>query len=159
MRRKDREVKDLDGIFDIVRRCNVVHLGMVDNGKPYVVALNFGYEREGDVLILYLHCAMEGRKIDILLNNPNVYFQMDCVNEFIEGTSERPCSYCWRYDSVMGCGQVEFVEDIQKKTHALNRLIQHVGKTDEIFSFPPASFARTRVLRIRSNDIIGKHHE
>ena len=159
MRRKDREVKDLDGIFDIVRRCNVVHLGMVDNGKPYVVALNFGYEREGDVLILYLHCAMEGRKIDILRNNPYVYFQMDCVNEFIKGTSERPCSYCWRYDSVMGCGQVEFVEDIQKKTHALNRLIQHVGKTDEIFSFPPASFARTRVLRIRSNDITGKHHE
>ena len=159
MRSKDREVKDLDGIFDIVRRCNVVHLGMVDNGKPYVVALNFGYEREGDVLILYLHCAMEGRKIDILRNNSNVYFQMDCVNEFIEGTSERPCSYCWRYDSVMGSGQVEFVEDIQKKTHALNRLIQHVGKTDEIFSFPPASFARTRVLRIRSNDITGKHHE
>lgn len=159
MRRIDREVKDLDGIFDIVRRCNVVHLGMVDNGKPYVVALNFGYEREGDVLILYLHCAMEGRKIDILRNNPNVYFQMDCVNEFIEGTSERPCSYCWRYDSVMGNGQVEFVEDIQKKTHALNRLIQHVGKTDEMFSFPPASFARTRVLRIRSNDITGKHHE
>lgn len=159
MRRKDREVKDLDGIFDIVRRCNVVHLGMVDNGKPYVVALNFGYEREGDVLILYLHCAMEGRKIDILRNNSNVYFQMDCVNEFIEGNSERPCSYCWRYDSVMGSGQVEFVEDIQKKTHALNRLIQHVGKTDEIFSFPPASFARTRVLRIRSNDITGKHHE
>lgn len=159
MRRKDREVKDLDGIFDIVRRCNVVHLGMVDNGKPYVVALNFGYERKGDVLILYLHCAMEGRKIDILRNNPNVYFQMDCVNEFIKGTSERPCSYCWRYDSVMGSGQVEFVEDIQKKTHALNRLIQHVGKTDEIFSFPPASFARTRVLRIRSNDITGKHHE
>ena len=145
--------------FDIVRRCNVVHLGMVDNGKPYVVALNFGYEREGDVLILYLHCAMEGRKIDILRNNPNVYFLMDCVNEFIEGTSERPCSYCWRYDSVMGNGQVEFVEDIQKKTHALNRLIQHVGKTDEMFSFPPASFARTRVLRIRSNDITGKHHE
>ena len=145
--------------FDIVRRCNVVHLGMVDNGKPYVVALNFGYEREGDVLILYLHCAMEGRKIDILRNNPYVYFQMDCVNEFIEGTSERPCSYCWRYDSVMGNGQVEFVEDIQKKTHALNRLIQHVGKTDEMFSFPPASFARTRVLRIRSNDITGKHHE
>ena len=124
-----------------------------------MVALNFGYEREGDVLILYLHCAMEGRKIDILRNNPNVYFQMDCVNEFIEGTSERPCSYCWRYDSVMGSGQVEFVEDIQKKTHALNRLILHVGKTDEIFSFPPASFAHTRVLRIRSNDITGKHHE
>ncbi len=159
MRRTDREVRDINGVFDIVDRCSVVHLGMVDNGKPYVVALNFGYDREDDTLIMYLHCAMEGKKIEILRNNPDVYFQMDCVNEFIKGTSERPCSYCWRYDSVMGSGQVEFVEDIQEKTHALNRLIQHVGKTDEIFSFPPASFARTRVLRIRSNDITGKHHE
>lgn len=64
MRRKDREVKDLDGIFDIVERCSVVHLGMVDNGKPYVVALNFGYEREGDALVLYhtgASCSMTHR--------------------------------------------------------------------------------------------------
>ena len=59
----------------------------------------------------------------------------------------------------MGSGQVEFVEDAQEKTYALNKLIQHVGKTDEIFSFPQASFARTCVLRIHSNDITGKHHE
>lgn len=84
---------------------------------------------------------------------------MDCVNEFIKGTSERPCSYCWRYDSVMGSGQVEFVEDVQEKTYALNKLIQHIGKMTETFSFPLASFARTCVLRIRSNDITGKHHE
>lgn len=159
MRRKDREVKDPDGIFDIVERCSVVHLGMVDNGKPYVVALNFGYEREGDALVLYLHCAVEGKKIDILLANPDVYFQMDCVNEFIKGTPERPCSYCWRYDSVMGSGRAEFVDDAQEKAYALNKLIQHVGKTDETFTFPSASFARTCVLRVRSDDFTGKHHE
>lgn len=159
MRRQDREVKDLNAIFDIVERCNVVHLGMVDNRKPYVVALNFGYERNGDELVLYLHSAKEGRKIDILRNNPDVYFQMDCVNEFIKGTSERPCSYCWRFDSVMGSGQVEFIEDVQEKTRALNKLIQHVGKTDETFSFPAASFNRTCVLRVRSNDFTGKRRE
>lgn len=65
MRRTDREVRDINGVFDIVDRCSVVHLGMVDNGKPYVVALNFGYDREGDTLIMYLHCAMEGKKIKI----------------------------------------------------------------------------------------------
>lgn len=63
MRRTDREVRDINGVFDIVDRCSVVHLGMVDNGKPYVVALNFGYDREGDTLIMYLHCAMVGKKI------------------------------------------------------------------------------------------------
>lgn len=159
MRRKDREVKDIDDIFDIVERYSVVHLGMVNDGKPYVVALNFGYERAGSELILYFHCAMEGKKLNILHDNPDVYFQMDCINEFVKGTSERPCSYCWRYDSVMGSGQVEFIDEVQEKESALNKLIQHIGKTNETFSFPPTSFARTCVLRVRSNDFTGKHHE
>ena len=59
MRRKDREVTDLNQIFDIVSRCSVAHVGMTDHGKPYVVALNFGYERKGDSLILYFHSAYE----------------------------------------------------------------------------------------------------
>lgn len=159
MRRTDREVKDLDSVFDIIERCHVVHLGMVENGKPYVVALNFGYERSGDNLILYFHCAMEGRKIDILKENPNVYFQMDCVNEFIPGSAERPCAFCWRFDSVMGSGKIKFINDINEKNHALNKLIQHVGRTDEVFSFPAASLTRTCVLQVQSNDFTGKHHE
>ena len=132
---------------------------MVNDGKPYVVALNFGYERAGSELILYFHCAMEGKKLNILHDNPDVYFQMDCVNEFVKGTSERHCSYCWRYDSVMGSGQVEFIDEVQEKEYALNKLIQHIGKTNETFSSPPTSFARTCVLRVRSNDFTGKHHE
>lgn len=159
MRRKDREVKDINSVFEIVDNCNMAHLGMVDEGKPYVVALNFGYEREGNDLILYFHCANEGRKIDILRKNPNVYFQMDCVNEFIAGTPQKPCSYCWRYDSVMGSGQVEFIEDEEDKKHALNRLMQHIGKTDEVFQFPPVMLTKTCTLRVRSSDFTGKHHE
>lgn len=46
MRRKDREVTDLNQIFDIASRCSVAHVGMTDHGKSYVVALNFGYDRK-----------------------------------------------------------------------------------------------------------------
>lgn len=159
MRRKDREVTDLNQIFEIVRNCSVAHVGMVENGKPYVVALNFGYERQGDALVLYFHSAYEGHKMDILKENPNIYFQMDCVNEFIRGTRENPCSYCWRFDSVMGSGQVEFITDEAEKRHALNRMIQHLDKTEEEFDFPAQKLSRTCVYRIVSNDITGKHHE
>lgn len=80
MRRKDREVTDLKRIFNIVSRCSVAHVGMTDHGKPYVVALNFGYERKGDSLILYFHSAYEGRKMEILKENPSVYVQMNCID-------------------------------------------------------------------------------
>lgn len=159
MRRKDREVTDLDQIFEIVRNCSVAHVGMVENGKPYVVALNFGYERQGDALVLYFHSAYEGHKMDILKENPNVYFQMDCVNEFITGTKENPCAYCWRYDSVMGSGQVEFVENPEEKSAALNCMIRHLGKIEDTFQFPEAMLQKTCVYKLRSTDITGKHHE
>ena len=155
MRRRDREVTDLNQIFEIVRNCNVAHVGMVENGKPYVVALNFGYERQGDTLVLYFHSACEGHKIDILKENPNVYFQMDCVNEFITGTKEHPCAYCWRYDS----GQVEFVENPEEKSAALNCMIRHLGKTEDTFQFPEAMLKKTCVYKLRSTDFTGKHHE
>ena len=159
MRRKDREVRDPDGVFDIVKNCRTVHLGMVDGGKPYVVAMNFGWDRDGDSLILYFHSAQEGRKIDVLRNNPDICFQMDCVNEFIQGTAENPCAYCWRYDSVVGSGRAEFVEDGEEKIHALNRLIQHVGGTEETFQFPPQMLAKTCVFRVRALEVSGKHRE
>lgn len=159
MRRKDREVTDLNQIFEIVRNCSVAHVGMVENGKPYVVALNFGYERQGDALILYFHSAYEGHKMDILKENPNVYFQLDCVNEFITGTRENPCAYSWRYDSVMGSGQVEFIEDPEEKANALNCMIQHLGKIEDTFQFPEAMLKKTCVYKVCSTDITGKHHK
>lgn len=159
MRRKDREVTDLNQIFEIVRHCSVAHVGMIENGKPYVVALNFGYERQGDSLILYFHSAYEGHKMDILKTNLNIYFQMDCVNEFIAGSHENPCAYCWRYDSVMGSGQVEFIENPEEKAYALNCMIQHLGKTEDTFQFSEAKLKHTCVYRVCSTDITGKHHE
>lgn len=158
MRRKDREATDLDAVFEIVEHCHVLHLGMVDDGKPYVVALNFGYERKGNGLTLYLHCAAEGRKLDILRKNPNVFFQMDCASELVSGSMERPCAFSWKYESVTGSGNVEFIDDAEKKSYALNKIIQHISCTEEKFSFPAASMARTCVLCVQSDDITGKRH-
>lgn len=158
MRRKDREIKSLDDIFSIVKKCNVVHVGMVDDGKPYVVALNFGFDRQGDNLILYMHSAQEGRKIDVLRKNPDVYFQMNCSHEFIRAMPDNPCDYGWKYGSVMGSGKVEFITDDAEKTHALNRIIQHLDKTDKEFDFPSQKLSRTCVYRIMVDDFSCKRH-
>lgn len=157
MRRTDREVTNPDQLFDIVSRCSVAHVAMLDHGAPYVVALNFGFERDGDALILYFHSAQEGKKIDLLHADPSVYVQMDCVDELITGTSENPCAYCWRYDSVMGAGRAEFLETDEEKAHALNCMLGHLAKTDEVFHFPAEQLKRTCVFRIRVEHPSGKH--
>lgn len=159
MRRKDREVTDLNQIFDIVSKCSVAHVGMVDHGEPYVVALNFGYERKGNSLILYFHSAFEGRKMDILTENPSVYVQMHCVDKFISGSHEKPCAFCWRFDSVMGAGTVEFLETPKEKTHALNCMIRHLSKAEDTYQFPAEGLKRTCVYRVCIDNPTGKHHE
>ena len=37
MRRKEREIKDINEIFQVIENCSAVHVGMVDEGKPYVI--------------------------------------------------------------------------------------------------------------------------
>ena len=59
----------------------------------------------------------------------------------------------------MGSGNVEFIENAEEKAYALNRIIQHLDKTEERFEFPPQRLAGTRVYRVRSGDITGKRHE
>ena len=62
MRRKDRERSDPVWIDETLRRSDACHLALLDGGKPYVIPLNFGFERTGDgTLHLYFHCAKEGK--------------------------------------------------------------------------------------------------
>ena len=45
MRRKDREITSFDEQLKIIDQCDVVRLGLVDDeGYPYILPLNFGYE-------------------------------------------------------------------------------------------------------------------
>ena len=48
MRRHDREVKNLEGIREILDVCKVCRLGMYDGGEVYIVPMNYGYELDGD---------------------------------------------------------------------------------------------------------------
>jgi hypothetical protein len=41
MRKADKEITDRDELYRILDEALVVHLGMVDDGQPYVVPLNF----------------------------------------------------------------------------------------------------------------------
>lgn len=44
MRRKDREITDIEEIRDIIEKCKVCRLAMQDEEGLYLVPLNFGYE-------------------------------------------------------------------------------------------------------------------
>ena len=67
MRKKEREVTDLDEIIEIMQGCDVCRLGLNDeDGYPYVVPLNFGLQRQAGSIRLYFHGATEGHKLDLI---------------------------------------------------------------------------------------------
>ena len=72
MRRSDREITFIEEKLAVIEKNKVMRLAMADNGRPYVVPLNYGYTYENGTLTIYFHCAAEGRKIDILKTNSNV---------------------------------------------------------------------------------------
>ena len=59
MRRKDREVADLEGQLAILEQCPVCRVAINDpaSGVPYLVPLNFGMVAGPQSLTLYFHCA------------------------------------------------------------------------------------------------------
>ncbi|MBC7960501.1 MAG: pyridoxamine 5'-phosphate oxidase family protein, partial [Vallitaleaceae bacterium] len=131
MRRSEREIKELDEIEQILRTAKVCRVSMVDDGKPYLVPLNFGYQDKA----LYFHSAKSGRKIEILKNNNNVCFEVDIDMVIVEG--ERACDYCARYNSVIGFGKAIFIEEEAQKMKALDILMgQYVkdGPDNHVYS-------------------------
>lgn len=158
MRRIDREIKDIEEIFQIVRGHNVAHIAMSDNGKPYIAVMNYGYERKDDGLILYFHSAGEGRKIDILRAYPQVYFIIDLSNGLIGEAENNPCALSWSYASVAGEGKVEFIESDEEKSRALDLIISQANGGGGEYEYSRALLEKTCVFRIDCTSITGKRN-
>lgn len=62
MRRKDKEINDEKKIEQILKKSAICRIALCDQGRPYLVPMNFGYKKN----CLYPQSASEGRKIGIL---------------------------------------------------------------------------------------------
>ena len=81
MRRKDREVNDLNEIIEIMKSCDVCRLALNDDGFPYILPLNFGMTVNGDKIMLYFHSALEGYKVGLIQKENRAAVEMDCNHE------------------------------------------------------------------------------
>jgi nitroimidazol reductase NimA-like FMN-containing flavoprotein (pyridoxamine 5'-phosphate oxidase superfamily) len=152
MRKANREIKDKTAIRAIMEEALVCRIALSDDGAPYVVPMNFGLGEN----CLYLHCATEGRKLDILRRNDRVCFEMDLLREIRQG--QESCGWGARYESVIGFGRAVFVDKPAEKRAALDRIMEHYGATVS-FSHPDETLARTAVIRIDIESVTGKRRE
>lgn len=156
MRRSDREVTDIDEIVSIIEKCDACNLGLSQNNMPYIVPLNFGYLMEDGKLTLYFHSAKEGKKLDIIAENPNACFSMDCGHAL--GVRPDGCSYTMYYECVMGTGTIESLTDAEDKHKALQILMRQYAPQRE-FSFTDAQLGAVTVLRLSVSEFTAKRNK
>ena len=152
MRRKDREVTNIADIISILNLCKTCHVAMIDGNVPYIVPLSYGYEIEHNVLTMYFHSAKEGRKLDILKKNNNVCFELCSEGEPVH--AETPCNSGYYYSSIIGYGEVVFIDDPEEIRRALAKMFMHQTGTE--VEFNDEQTQAVCVYKIISKEFAGK---
>ena len=153
MTKRERQITDPKQIEAILDASKVLHLGLAVDNEPYVVPLNYGYTMEDGKLVIYLHSAQRGKKLDMIRANPRVFFEMDCDRVPFEGVM--PCQYGMVYSSIMGRGQARIVEDVEEKKKAMTILMK--TQTGKDFTFEDRLVSMVAVVRIDVAEYTAKH--
>ena len=153
MTKRELQITDEAQILNILNTAKVLHLGLAVDNEPYVVPMNYGYTMEEGKLVLYLHSALRGKKLDMMRANPKVFFEMDC--DWIPFEGEKPCQYGLGYSSIMGCGTARIVEDVEEKMKAMTALMK--TQTGKDFSFNERLVSIVAVIRIDVAEYTAKH--
>ncbi len=156
MRRKDREIIDINKIESIIKDCYAVRLGFIDEDEVYIVPLNFGYTNCKGKYVFYFHSANEGRKIDLIKKSPKVGFEMDTGYKL--SSSDIACECTSAYQSIIGTGIVSIITNETEKEFALNRVMhQSTGKDN--WQFNKEMFESVCVFKLEVDKLSCKEHE
>jgi len=133
----------------LLRRAEVLRLGLTDAEGPYVVPVNFGLE-DGRI---YVHGAREGRRIAAVAGGARVCFEAD-EGEIVR--ADRPCGFTSRFRSVIGYGTARLLTSAEDKRLGLDAIMRHYDSTGE--GIPDAKIEVTSVMEIVIEGMDGKWH-
>ncbi|MCM1312311.1 MAG: pyridoxamine 5'-phosphate oxidase family protein [Bacteroides sp.] len=141
IRRQDRTL-DESAAIELLNNGEYGVLSMADSeGMPYAVPLSYAYDGEESI---YIHCAMDGHKTDIIRQNSNVVFVV------VGNTEVLPSQFTTCYESVLvrGMAQVGLSESERRK--ALRLILEKYSSDDMAVGlrYAEKSFARTNIIRI-----------
>ncbi len=152
MRKAKKEIKDRAQIDEILANAHVGRLGtMGKDGYPIIKPLNF--VRTGGHI--YFHSATEGEKIEDILRDNRVCFEVDVPFRYIKAKGD-PCRAFYHYRSVILKGRAKIIEDTKEKRMALKALMGKYQPEGGYDGFPEEKVAITAVIRIDIETMTGK---
>ena len=151
--KREQRITDHARILELLDAGKVLHLGLCVDNEPYVIPMNYGYTMEDEKLVLYLHSAVRGRKLEMIRANPKVYFEFATDLQPFGGA--KPCQYGLAYSAVMGKGIATIVEDTEEKKRAMTVLMK--TQTGKDFTFSDEWVSIVAVIRIDVAEYTAKH--
>ena len=156
MRRQDRRITDPAMIRAVLDKCRTLHLGLVEDGRVYIVPLNYGWTEENGRYILYAHSAAEGRKIDLIRGGADVGFEMETGVEYFD--ADTACGWGNRYESIIGEGRATLLSTPEEKRQALAAIMAHYSARRD-YTFEDAMVDLVQVIQIDVTALSCKIHE
>ena len=146
MRRKDRE-RDRDFGLAVIDSCEYGTVAL-QGDEPYCLPLSL--VRVGEDL--YFHCALEGKKLDLLGKNNQVWVSF--VGENVAATND----FTTYFRSAMVKGTATEVTDGEEKVAALRALCQKLvpGHMPAFDGEVARSFAVTGIWKIHIDELTAK---
>jgi nitroimidazol reductase NimA-like FMN-containing flavoprotein (pyridoxamine 5'-phosphate oxidase superfamily) len=149
MRRNDKQITDQKQIEEILSNNTICRVALVDGLKPYILPMNYGYKNNS----FYLHCSLEGKKLELIKKNNNVSIEVTDSIELV--TAEKACGHTTKYKSVICSGTIAPVVETEQKIAGLNVIMnQHTGNSN--WDFPEAALSKIIVLKIDIKEMTGK---
>ncbi|HLC01475.1 MAG TPA: pyridoxamine 5'-phosphate oxidase family protein [Anaerolineales bacterium] len=159
VRRGDHAITDQATMDSLLRSAQVGRVGVVAEGDPYIVPMNFAYE-PGRIIV---HGADQGRLFRAIQSNPRVCFEVD---EYIATLQDSVlCHYDTAYASVICFGTARVLEGLEDRTEALRSLARKYASEDEaeklklgtVEDYRGKLGAQTAVIEISIEVMTGKH--
>jgi uncharacterized protein len=152
MRRREREIVNIEEIESIISCADVCRIAFADGNDPYIVTMNFGYSG-GNEKKIYFHCAVEGKKLEMIRKNNYVCFEMDTDHNL--HTGKNACNCGMSYRSVVGWGRISVLTDNEEKKTGLDSIMSHYSP-EKSFSYDQSTLDRTLLLRLDIQKVTGK---
>lgn len=151
MRRTDREIKDINEIFQVLGKCDTARIGINTPDYPYVVPVNFGASLENGVITIYFHGAKDGLKHTLINRDNRVCVEVDYFKGYKEIAGHVTCEY----ESVIGYGNAEVITG-DEAVKGLKQLLKKAAFPEcEALVCEAADI--TRVYKIVLLFVTGKH--
>ena len=111
----EREVVRTDLIEAILKEIHIANVGMMDeDGYPYIVPMNFGFEINEEKLLIFVHMMKVGKKINLLKKHPRVCVAFNIFNDFPD---KKYKGHYHDYRSVIAKGDMKLLESKDDPEH------------------------------------------